>query len=403
MEKMRLFNTNNVNEAVIEILKNNYSNNHERTFNVLKGFIMKYNLEYTVEELYNNLLNSNWDGVVYSEFFPKYVYCTEMKINDRLMLIDELEDNSKLEVEEIDSKILRFGSTSNQKSSNAYRVRTNKVSDNYTNQIALIVKNGVILTIVPRNGGELKFDGCRLLPERILSNTINVNEAKRLGFTYAIGNLNIKSEQTKKGSIESEQIRKYLTKDINSIDDTTMIGSKLLKMLHDGRISDNEPINSLDEFRNRLLSSYWSILRRYRADILVLTCDIYGYCDKYTLNEINRDDILVLGNNLNGGVSIFVINKGRKSNQKLHVLVKENPNNSYTILDLDIGGVFNIDSNLLDDKVKGKIVSLEQVKELGFTSVQDIEIPKNSKEYKYLSKEKRIFDEYINMKEITSN
>lgn len=404
MEKMRLFNTNNVNEMVVKILKNNYSNNHERTFNVLKGFILKYNLEYTVEELYNNLLNSNWEMEVYSELFPKYVYCTKMKINSRLMPINELENTPNLEVEEINNKILRLNNNiNNSESSNIYRVRTNKVSENYTYQIALIVTDDIILSLIPRNGGELKFDGCRLLHGKILEKNISVNEAKKLGFTHAVGNLNIKSEQTKKGLIESEQIRKSLTKDIRNIDETTMIGSKLLKLLHDGRIFDKEKINNLEEFKDRLLNSYWSALMKYREDILVLTCDIYGYCDKYTLNEINTNDILVLGSNLNGDTSIFVINKGRKPNQKLHVLVKKNDSNNFTILDLDIGGIFNIESNLLDDKVKVKLINLERVKELGFTSVQDIEIPKNSKEYKYLAKEKRIFDESINMKEITSN
>lgn len=403
MEKMRLFNENKVNEAVIKILKNNYSNNHERTFNLLKGFIMKYNLEYTVEELYTNLLNSNWEIEVYSELFSKYVYCTKMKINSRLMSINELENTPNLEVEEINNKILRLNDINNSESINIYRVRTNKVSENYTYQIALIVTDGLILAIIPRNGGELKFDGCRLLHEKILDKSISVSEAKKLGFTHAVGNLNIKSEQTKKGLIESEQIMKSLAKDIASIDETTMIGSKLLKMLHDGRVLDKEQINSLEEFKDRLLNSYWSAVIKYRSDIFVLTCDIYGYCDKYTLNEINNDDILVLGNNLNGDMSIFVINKGKKSNQKLHVLVKKNDSNNFTILDLDIGGIFNIESNLLDDKAKVKVINLERVKELGFTSVQNVEIPKNSKEYKYLAKEKRIFEESISMKEITGN
>lgn len=403
MEKMRLFNTNNVNEVVVKILKNNYSNNYERTFNVLKGFIMKYNLEYTVEELYNNLLKSDWEMEVYSELFPEYVYCTKMKINSRLMPINELDNTHNLEVEEINNKILRLNDINNSESVSIYRVRTNKVSESYTYQIALIVADGLILTIIPRNGGELKFDGCRLLHEKILDKNISVSEAKKLGFTHAVGNLNIKSEQTKKGLIESEQIRKSLTKDIKNIDETTMIGSKLLKLLHDGRVFDKEKINNLEEFKDRLLNSYWSAVMRYRSDIFVLTCDIYGYCDKYTLKEINNNDILVLGSNLNGNTSIFVINKGKKSNQKLHVLVKKNDSNNFTILDLDIGGIFNIESNLLDNKFKVKVINLEQVKELGFTSVQDIEIPKNSKEYKYLAKEKRIFDESINMKEITSN
>lgn len=401
MKKMSLFSRTDDNNQMKSILQKNYSEYYERTYNLLKSFIVKYNLDYTVEQLYNELCDKNWIKTEYSKLFPKLAYITDFTLESKLLKLDLLPKDSKVTVESLPSEILKYTKLNNS-NKHLYRLKTNLDILSYTYKLTILTSGEDLVAILPQNGGYFKFDGCIISDDVITSKELTVSEALALGFTDVINKRIMPSLPNNTSDSESDMIRDTLKEDILSIDSSIVLCDTITKLISKTDVSYIPNFDSVESFKEALLNANWSIVNKYRSNILVVKCDILGVCNKYTLKELNTETNLALVKSEDGSIRLCVLDIPSKLNKELFVVIKLDKYRRGTILDIDVGGIFNTNSNLVSCTNNNTIISLDEAKALGFTSAIRYDPTKYHLNYERLLQEKKTRN-YLNSSEELSN
>lgn len=388
MEKMTVYTETSqereIRNSVSDLIDKNINEETSVGFKkVIEKLITEYYLTFNNEnDFIEKLKTLTWEVRRYSEVFNTPVFSAELDGISRVIALDKLPEDTLFKIVDI-TELCKKLSANKPSHTNGYRLVTSSDIIGYSNRISIFMDQSTIVGMLPENSGEICYDACLITERKINPRVIDKETAIKYGFTHAVNTKKslggIKTVEINKDAVK---FREVIINQLSELEITAYLTNKLKQLIsNNARCNFYPQYSDITKLKHDLALADWSVISE-QNDLVLLSCNILGRCNRFSLSKLNNADKLVVRSD---GIArnmkvLHLVNRMAKSEVKTCALLRL-VGEQYKLIDLDIGGIFNTKSIDLPNMTEDQVVSIKEAKSLGFTNAIGLCLDADCKSY----------------------
>lgn len=400
MEKMTVYTETSqeseIRNSVSDLIDKNINEENAMGFKkVIEKLITEYYLTFNNESDFVEKLKSlEWDVRPYSKIFNTPVFSAELDGVSRVIELEKLAENTLFKIIDITElcKKLNVNTSINM---NGYRLITSSDVVGYSNRISIFMDQSTIIGMLPYNSGEICYDACLLTERKINPRVIDKETAIKYGFTHAVNTKkSLNGVRTLEVNRDSVRFREIIINQLSELEITAYLINKLKQLIGNNLCCNFYPqYSDVDKLKHDLALADWNVISE-QNDLVLLSCNILGRCNRFSLSKLtNVDKLVVRSDGIARNMKVLhLVNKMAKSDVKTCALLRL-VEGKYKLIDLDIGGIFNTKSIDLPNMTEDQVVSIKEAKSLGFTNTIGLCLDADCKSYNNILLRKAIMQD----------